>query len=155
MNGNIMTLKTSSAEVYLLVKSLPNFREAIKHCIWKADLSQSRIADILCIAETQLSMFLSATGDEKGDVRFPEKKLPKLMEICGNQIPLQWLAHHSSYSLVEMKEFLDEQLAERLKEKDLEIEKVRKEKEQLQQELKTMQKIMDVFSKNIGEKLIK
>lgn len=36
----------------------------------------------------------------KGDAHFPVNKLSDLMDMCGNEAPLMWLANHRGYGLV-------------------------------------------------------
>lgn len=38
----------------------------------------------------------------KGDAHFPLDKLSDLMDICGNEAPLLWLAHHRGYDVDSM-----------------------------------------------------
>ena len=49
----------------------------------------------------------SASGgkfsNSKGDAHFPPNKLQSLMTVCGNQIPLQWLARSYGYELVQIE----------------------------------------------------
>lgn len=35
----------------------------------------------------------------KGDAHFPLNKLNELMDLCGNEAPLMWLAHSRNYGL--------------------------------------------------------
>mgnify|MGYP000120737825 CR=1 FL=1 len=37
---------------------------------------------------------------KKGEAHFPVSKLSDLMDLCGNEAPLMWLAHHRGYGLV-------------------------------------------------------
>lgn len=39
----------------------------------------------------------------KGGAYFPLDKLNQLMDLCGNEVPLQWLAHSRGYGLVLLK----------------------------------------------------
>ncbi|MBC2768578.1 transcriptional regulator [Pusillimonas minor] len=39
----------------------------------------------------------------KGDAHFPVNKLCDLMDLCGNEAPLKWLASHRGYGLVMLK----------------------------------------------------
>lgn len=36
----------------------------------------------------------------KGDAHFPVNKLNDLMDMCGNEAPLMWLANHRGYGLI-------------------------------------------------------
>ena len=39
----------------------------------------------------------------KGDAHFPVNKLITLMDLCGNEAPLMWLANSRGYGLVVLK----------------------------------------------------
>lgn len=39
----------------------------------------------------------------KGDAHFPTNRLSDLMDICGNDAPLMWLAHARGYGLVVLR----------------------------------------------------
>ncbi len=39
----------------------------------------------------------------KGDAHFPPNKLQSLMTVCGNQVPLIWLARQYGYELVQIE----------------------------------------------------
>lgn len=50
------------------------------------------------------------TRIKKGEAHFPVDKLNSLMELCGNQAPLIWLAHSNGFGLVILKSELERQL---------------------------------------------
>lgn len=60
----------------------------------------------------------------KGEGHFPVDKLNLLMEMCGNQSPLIWLAHSNGLGLVILKSEAERQLDEALKALDAERLKV-------------------------------
>jgi hypothetical protein len=39
----------------------------------------------------------------KGDAHFPVNKLNALMDLCGNEVPLQWLSNSRGYALVQIE----------------------------------------------------
>jgi len=45
-----------------------------------------------------------------GDASFPENKLLRLMELCGNEIPLQWLASKRGYRLLPCEDAKDKRI---------------------------------------------
>lgn len=56
--------------------------------------------------EVYLSLGIDAghwTRIMKGDAHFPVNKLNCLMNLCGNEAPLQWLANSRGYGLVMLK----------------------------------------------------
>ena len=48
----------------------------------------------------------------KGDANFPMDKLGPLMDLCGNEAPLIWLAHHRGYELRPLESETQRQLRE-------------------------------------------
>ena len=70
---------------------------AIALCIQAAGLQES---------EVSLSLGIDAghwTRIKKGDAHFPLNKLNDLMNLCGNEVPLTWLANSRGYGLVLLK----------------------------------------------------
>ena len=56
--------------------------------------------------EVYLSLEIDAghwTRIMKGDAHFPVNKLNNLMDLCGNEAPLMWLANSRGYGLVVLK----------------------------------------------------
>lgn len=70
------------------------------------------------------------TRIRKGEAHFPLDKLNLLMELCGNQAPLLWLADSNGYGLVMLKS----ELERRLEETELALQKSR-EREELMRDL--------------------
>jgi hypothetical protein len=48
----------------------------------------------------------------RGEAHFPLNKLPDLMRLCGNEIPLVWLAHNFGKGLVHLESETQRQLRE-------------------------------------------
>jgi hypothetical protein len=48
----------------------------------------------------------------KGDAHFPLDRLGPLMDLCGNEAPLEWLAHSRGYRLEPLETELQRQLRE-------------------------------------------
>ncbi len=79
-----------------------DFRAAIRLCIEVSGLERKELAYHLGIQDAHLSRMLADSKDE--DQRhFPISKITKLMEVCGNEIPLRWLALSRGYGLFRLK----------------------------------------------------
>ena len=71
----------------------PSFMAAIGLCISSSGLEDTEIV---------LTLEIDAghwTRIKRGDAHFPPNKLVPLMELCGNDIPLRWLAMRCGYEL--------------------------------------------------------
>jgi hypothetical protein len=80
-----------------LVVKQPNLSAAIALCVQVSGLEEK---------EVYLSLEIDAghwTRIMKGDAHFPVNKLNTLMDLCGNEAPLMWLAHSRGYGLVVLK----------------------------------------------------
>lgn len=84
----------------------PSWLAAIRLCVQVSGLQDNQVAIELGIQEAQFSRILA------GKANFPPLKLVPLMDVCGNEIPLQWLAHHRGYGLVRLKSRLENELEE-------------------------------------------
>lgn len=82
----------------------PNKRAAIVLCMSSSGLSDDQIAAELDIAPAQLSRI------KTGKANFPDEKEGLLMDICGNDIPLQWSAHDRGYALVRLRSEVEAEL---------------------------------------------
>ncbi len=92
------------------------FTAAIKLCISLSGFD----------SEKQIYMTLGIdpghwTRISKGDAHFPQEKLEALMDICGNEVPLIWLADARGYELKPLQTELEKENAE-LKEKVRQME---------------------------------
>lgn len=77
-----------------LVKRQNSLAGAIALCVQAAGIEDK---------EVYLSLGIDAghwTRITKGDAHFPVNKLNALMDLCGNEAPLQWLANSRGYGLV-------------------------------------------------------
>lgn len=77
-----------------LIKRQISLSSAIALCVQAAGLEDK---------EVYLTLGIDAghwTRITKGDAHFPVNKLNALMDICGNEAPLQWLANSRGYGLV-------------------------------------------------------
>lgn len=96
------------------------FHAALKLCMDVSGLNDQQIADQIDLDAAQMSRI------KKGDMHFPPNKLMDLMDACGNEIPLRWLAMRRGYDLkqklsaVELENHkLRAELAERQKELEI------------------------------------
>jgi hypothetical protein len=86
----------ASLPVELVVKQ-PSLSAAIALCVQVSGLEEK---------EVYLSLEIDAghwTRIMKGDAHFPVNKLNSLMDLCGNEAPVLWLAHSRGYGLVMLK----------------------------------------------------
>ncbi len=94
----------------------PTLLAAIKLCIQTAGLQDNQVAAELSIQEAQFSRCMS------GRAHFPPNQLDALMDLCGNEVPLRWLALKRGYGLVRLKSAVEEELErERAKTAELEL----------------------------------
>lgn len=80
-----------------LVLKQPTMSSAIALCVQASGLEEK---------EVYLPLEIDAghwTRITKGDAHFPVNKLNGLMDLCGNEAPLMWLANSRGYGLVILK----------------------------------------------------
>ena len=70
---------------------------------------------------------------------FPMNKIGALMDLCGNDIPLRWLAHHRGYGLVRLKCELEK-----------ENEQLRSELEEQARKFEYFEEFMTIAQKGAG-----
>lgn len=86
-----------SAVSMAIVAAQPCMTKAISLCVQASGLDDK---------EVYLSLGIDAghwSRITKGDAHFPTNKLNDLMNLCGNEAPLQWLAHSRGKGLVLLK----------------------------------------------------
>jgi hypothetical protein len=103
-----------------VIESCATFLDAIKLSLSISGLEGKQISGHLGIDPGQWSRVLT------GDANFPLKKLMEFMELCGNKIPLIWMAVKCGYTLSPLKSELEMELAT-----------VRAEKEELKKKYDT------------------
>ena len=89
-----------------VVRVQPSFMAAIGLCISSSGLEDTEIV---------LTLEIDAghwTRIKRGDAHFPPNKLVPLMELCGNDIPLRWLAMRCGYELRPAQSALERRLEE-------------------------------------------
>lgn len=77
-----------------LVVRQPTLARAIALCVQLSGLQDKEVHLALEIDAGHWSRI------SKGDAHFPTNKLGDLMDICGNEAPLMWLANSRGYGLV-------------------------------------------------------
>lgn len=80
-----------------LVVKQPTFAAAIALCVQLSGLEDKEVYLALEIDAGHWSRIM------KGDAHFPVNKLNDLMDMCGNEAPLMWLANSRGYGLVVLK----------------------------------------------------
>lgn len=80
-----------------LVVKQPSFAGAIALCVQLSGLEDKEVYLTLEIDAGHWSRIM------KGDAHFPVNKLNDLMNMCGNEAPLMWLANSRGYGLVILK----------------------------------------------------
>ena len=95
-----------------LLDEIPNMTEAIRCCIRVARLTDKQVYLELGIDAGHWSRMI------KNQAYFPHDRLLELMNICGNDVPLQWLANQRGYELRLAQSSFEEILAKERKEKE-------------------------------------
>ncbi len=103
------------------VLALPSLTAACFKCIGESGLQDKSICYELDIEQAVLSRART------GLANFPPDKIENLMLLCGNEIPLRWLALRRGKGLVRLKsavELENEQLKAALAERDSKLETI-------------------------------
>lgn len=81
-----------------LVRAQPTLLAAIKLCITAAGFeADKQVYRELGIDAGHWSRIM------RGDAHFPVDKLPELMDLCGNEVPLMWLLHARGYDVATLR----------------------------------------------------
>ena len=80
-----------------LVNNQPSLSAAIALCIQASGLEEKEVYIPLEIDAGHWTRIM------KGDAHFPVNKLNQLMDMCGNEAPLIWLAHSRGKGVVLLK----------------------------------------------------
>lgn len=122
-NGELM-LTTAKQEVSKeVLASISDFKAALKLCKEISGLSDKQISGELNIDTAQWSRIWV------GQAHFPSEKIPCLMDICGNWIPLRWLAMKYGQELKPTKTTIErenDKLRAELEKQHIEIEAIKK-----------------------------
>lgn len=91
---------------YELVVRKQTFLAAIVLCVQLSGLDDKEIYLTLGMDAGHWSRIM------KGDAHFPVDKIDSLMTLCGNEAPLQWLAHKRGYQLHLLKTAAERRIEE-------------------------------------------
>lgn len=108
---------TKSTVDQAVIAAQSSMTSAINLCISISGLDDKEVCRTLSIDAGHWSRI------RKGEAHFPIDKLDDLINLCGNEIPLQWWALKRGYELKPIRSALERQLLE----KDIEIEQLRAE----------------------------
>lgn len=95
-----------------LVDEIPTMTEAIRCCIRVARLTDKQVYLEMGIDSGHWNRMM------KNQAYFPQDKLIELMNICGNDIPLRWLAAQRGYELKLAQSSFEELLEKERQEKN-------------------------------------
>lgn len=92
---------------FSLINKQPDFLSAINLCVDLSGIPDDSIHEHLGIAQAQWSRI------RKGNAHFPPNKLEALMDYCGNEVPLVWLAIKRHYELIPTLSAMEKRIAEK------------------------------------------
>ena len=121
-NGELMLTGAKQDISDELISKIPNFKAALKMCKDVSGLNDQQVAGELGIEIAQFSRIWS------GQAHFPTEKIPCLMDLCGNEVPLQWLATTRGYELKPTKSSLErenDQLRAELEKRERDMETIK------------------------------
>lgn len=87
-----------------MVSRQPSLTSAILLCQQLAGLDDRELAKALALDPAQWSRV------KTGQAHFPQERLNRLMDVCGNEAPLIWLASRRGYDLKARLTLLEQQL---------------------------------------------
>ncbi|MEW7987870.1 MAG: hypothetical protein AB2799_18955 [Candidatus Thiodiazotropha sp.] len=111
-----------------VIRKQPSLSAAIKLCISLSGFDSDK--------PVYMTLGIDAghwTRISKGDAHFPQDKLEALMDLCGNEVPLIWLANKRGYELKQLQSEVEK-----------ELEKERREKEEILLELKHLKSFISI-----------
>ncbi|MBK8161499.1 MAG: hypothetical protein IPK59_23050 [Rhodospirillaceae bacterium] len=88
-----------------MVTQQPTLTGAIMLCVHISGLDDRDLAKALAIDPAQWSRIKS------GQAHFPQERMNRLMDICGNEAPLIWLASRRGYDLQAKLSLMEQKLA--------------------------------------------
>ena len=119
-----LLLRDQKKEVSLeVILSCKTFKESLKLCKSISGLEDKQLCMPLEIDAGQWARIFGNGG------HFPENRLMEFMNLCGNKIPLIWLAYNCGYTLHPLKtelEMENDRLKKELAERELEIKTLTK-----------------------------
>lgn len=99
------------------------FTAAIQLCVQTGGLADGQVAADLDIDAATWSRIKS------GQAHFPQDKLEQLMQLCGNDVPLQWLAMRCGFELRPLRSALEQQIEDlraQLAERDRDLDVIKR-----------------------------
>jgi len=100
-NGELMLMNAKQNVSMEVIAKIPDFKAALKLCKDISGLTDQQVCGELNIDPAQWSRIWS------GSAHFPSEKIPCLMDLCGNWVPLQWLAMRYGQELKPTKTTLE------------------------------------------------
>jgi hypothetical protein len=124
MENNELPLRKKNQDVSdEIISKIVDMLSALKMCKDISGLNDQQVCNELRIEPAQWSRIWS------GQAHFPPNKIICLMKLCGNWVPLQWLAMHFGQELKPTKTTLErenDRLREELEHQRIEMEAVKK-----------------------------
>jgi len=104
--GNLIFREVSREEIPdSAILKCKEMKAALRMCVEQSGMELQDVAFRLNIEYGHLKRMLNANDDR----HFPMDRLNDLMTICGNEIPLRWLALSRGYGLHRLKTKLEEE----------------------------------------------
>lgn len=122
-NGDLLLTSAKQDVSKEVIASLPDFKAALKLCKEISGLSDKQICGELNVEPAQWSRIWM------GQAHFPPEKITCLMDLCGNWVPLRWLAMRYGQELKPTKTTLErenDKLRAELEKQHIEIEAIKK-----------------------------
>ncbi len=122
-NGELMLVNAKQDLSDEIIARISDFKAALKICKEISGLTDQQICAELKIEPAQWSRIWS------GQAHFPSEKIPCLMDLCGNWVPLRWLAMHYGQELRPTKTTLErenDKLRAELEKQHIEMEAIKK-----------------------------
>jgi len=91
------------------ISEIKTFMQSVRSCIFQAEMTHKYVYIELGIDASHWSKMM------QGLAHFPPEKLIPLMTLCGNHIPLHWLAYQSGFELRALPRALEKAIEEKNK----------------------------------------
>ncbi|PKN36709.1 MAG: hypothetical protein CVU62_13325 [Deltaproteobacteria bacterium HGW-Deltaproteobacteria-2] len=121
-NGELMLVNAKQDVSNEVLSKIPDFKAALKLCKEISGLNDQQLCAALRIEPAQWSRIWS------GQAHFPPEKVTCLMDLCGNWVPLRWLAMNYGQELKPTKTTLErenDELKAELEKKNHEMETIK------------------------------
>lgn len=129
-----MIIQIESIEMIEKIVEIKTFMQSIRACMFQASVTDKYVYMELGIDPSHWSKMM------QGLSHFPPEKLIPLMNLCGNNTPLHWLAYQAGFELRILPKTLEE-----------ELKKEREEKEELKKRLVLTEEILSKLGAKIKE----